>query len=172
MKATVLLTLLAVSVIGLAMAAAPLAGADQLLGPYFSIQKSLASDSINGVATSAAEIAKISRQAAASETSAKTQLIALSDVAAKFSAADLKSARNGFGELSDKFIAYVKASKAKTDPPYQFYCPMVKKNWLQPDKVIRNPYYGSSMPKCGELVQWEKANEQTTEEPMDMGHHH
>jgi hypothetical protein len=29
---------------------------------------------------------------------------------------------------------------------------MVKKNWLQPDKSVRNPYYGSSMLTCGELV--------------------
>ena len=26
---------------------------------------------------------------------------------------------------------------------------MVKKHWLQTDKEIRNPYYGSSMLTCG-----------------------
>ncbi|MGD0101047.1 MAG: hypothetical protein ABSC60_11930 [Acidobacteriota bacterium] len=174
MKATVLFTLLAVSIIGLTMAGTPPAGVDQLLGQYFSIHKSLASDSINGVAASAAGIARISRQAAATETQGKTQLIALSEVAAKFNAADLKSARNWFGDLSDKLIAYIKASGAKTNPPYQFFCSMVKKNWLQPDKATRNPYLGSEMPKCGELIQWQKANEPTMEQPMDqsMGRHH
>jgi hypothetical protein len=155
MRTTLLVSVLAVSIIGLAMAAAPSATVDQLLGPYFLIHKSLASDSINGVAAAAAELAKVSRQASATEVHAKTQLVALSDAAAKFNSADLKSARNGFGELSDRLIAYIKASGAKTNPPYQFFCSMVKKNWLQPDKATRNPYLGSEMPSCGELVRVE-----------------
>ncbi len=174
MKATLLIPLVAISVVSLAIAGAPPAGTDQLLGQYYSIHKSLASDSVNGVAASVAEIAKISRQAAGTETQAKAQLLALSDTAAKFNSADLKSARNGFGDLSDKLIAYLKASGSKTNPPFQFYCSMVKKNWLQPDRATRNPYYGKSMPTCGELVQAEKANEQMMDMPMDQstGHHH
>lgn len=173
MKATVLITMVAVSIMSLAVAGTMAAGTDQLLGQYYSIQKSLASDSVNGIAVSASEIAKISRQAAGTETQAKVQLLALSDTAAKFNATDLKSARNGFGDLSDKFIAYLKASGSKTNPPYQFYCSMVKKNWLQPDKTTRNPYYGKSMLTCGELVQAEKTNDQMMDMPgMDMGHHH
>ncbi len=175
MKATVLIAILAISVVSLAAAGTPAAGTDPLLDQYYSIHKSLAADSVNGVAASAAAIAKFSRQAAGTETQAKTQLLALSDTAAKFNAADLKSARNAFGDLSEKLIAYLKASGSKTNPPYQFHCSMVKKNWLQPDKITRNPYYGSSMPKCGELVQWEKAGESNVEQPMDMGmggHHH
>jgi hypothetical protein len=158
MKATVLMMIAAVSMVGLAISGTPAAGTDQLLEQYFLIHKNLASDSINGVAASAAEIVKMGRQAAGTETKAKAQLLALSDTAAKLNAADLKSARNGFGDLSDRLIAYLKASGAKTNPPYQFYCSMVKKNWLQPDKATRNPYYGKSMPTCGELVQAEKAN--------------
>jgi len=175
MKATVLITLVAFSMMSLAMAGTPSPGMDQLLRQYYSIHKSLASDSVNGVAASAAEIAKISHQAAGTETQVKAQLIALSDTAAKFNAADLKSARNGFGDLSDKLIAYLKASGSKTNPPYQFYCSMVKRNWLQPDRATHNPYYGKSMLTCGELVQSEKANEQKMNNmPMDepMGHHH
>jgi hypothetical protein len=152
MKTTVLIMAAAVSMMGLAIAVTPPAGADQLLGQYYSIHKTLASDSISGVAAAAAEMAKISRQTAGSETQAKAQLLALSDTAAKLNAADLKSARNGFGDLSEKLIAYLKASGSRMNPPYQFYCSMAKKNWLQPDKAVRNPYYGSSMPTCGELV--------------------
>ena len=172
MKASVLIAVLSVSVVSFAVAGTPEAGKDQLLDQYYSIHKNLAADSVNGVAASAAAIAKISRQSAGTEAKAKIQLLALSDTAAKFNAADLKSARNGFGDLSDKLIAYLKASGAKTNPPYQFYCSMVKKNWLQPDKATLNPYYGKSMPDCGELVQSEKSREQTMDMPMDMGHHH
>ncbi len=127
--------------------------AEQLLGQYFLIHKSLASDSIEGVSAAAARIADISRRTAAAEVNGKTQLIALSAAAAKLRATDLKSARNGFGELSKNLIAFLQANQAKTNPPYQFYCPMVKKHWLQPAKEVRNPYFGSSMLKCGELVQ-------------------
>jgi hypothetical protein len=80
-------------------------------------------------------------------------LMAVANAAAKLQTTDLKSARNGFGELSDSMIAYLQATRAKRNPPFQFYCPMVKKNWLQPDKNVRNPYYGSSMLTCGDLVQ-------------------
>jgi len=137
---------------GLAFAFPASTAAGQLLEKYFVIHKSLASDSTDGVAASAAEIAKISLQAAAKDARSRSELTALSGAAAKLNSADLKSARNGFGELSGSLIDYLKASGANRNPPYQWYCPMMKKSWLQPDKAVRNPYYGSSMPKCGELV--------------------
>jgi hypothetical protein len=152
MRSRFLLGVLALSTVGLALAGAAPAAADQLLEQYFSIQRSLASDSVNGVAAAAAQIAKLSRQAAAARPEGKEQLAALAESAAKLNASDLKSARNGFGDLSEKMIGYLKASKAKRNPPFQFYCTMAKKNWLQPDNTVRNPYYGSSMPTCGELV--------------------
>jgi hypothetical protein len=146
--------------VGSIMASSP-ANLDQIMAPYYQIQKNLASDAFNGVPAAAARIEKISKQAAGANPLAKTSLNALSAAAAKLQATkSLKSARDAFGDLSDKVIAYLKASGSKTDPPYQFYCSMVKKNWLQPDKSTRNPYYGSSMPTCGELVQFGKAGGQ------------
>jgi hypothetical protein len=139
------------------IAGAKVSPAKQLLGQYFLIHKSLALDSIEGVSAAAARIADISHRTAAAEVNGKTQLIALSAAAAKLRATDLKSARNGFGELSESLIAFLQANHAKTHPPYQFYCSMVKKHWLQSDKEVRNPYYGSSMLKCGELVQSSQA---------------
>lgn len=169
MRTTVLLSASMALVLGLAMAAPPPAAVDQLLSNYYAIHKSLAADSVKNVSESAAEIQKLSRTAAGNET-AKKQLLAISDAAAKLKTSDLKSARNGFSELSEKMIAYLKASGANTNPPYQFYCSMLKKNWLQADKAASNPYYGSEMPKCGELVQNDKPSEQPAQEPK--GHHH
>lgn len=161
--------ILGVAICGLATGGASASTADRLLRPYYAIQKSLAADSIAGVAGAAADVAKISRQAAQTETQRKAELLAIADSAAKLKATDVKSARNGFGELSQRLITYLKASKERTNPPFQFYCSMVKRHWLQPDKEVRNPYYGSSMPKCGELVQ-------TASEPsggeQPAGHHH
>jgi len=140
-------------VLGSAAANPPAALTDQLLTPYYAIQKSLVSDGMNGVEAAAAKIAQISKRASATQQAGKAELQALSQSAAKFSSTDLKAARTAFGDLSDKLISYIKASNSTKNPPYQYYCPMVKKNWLQPDKGgARNPYYGSSMPTCGELV--------------------
>lgn len=152
MKAT-MAGLFLLATMGLAVAGPQPGLSEQLLGKYYGIQKSLAADTTAGVSASAAQIADISRRAAATKPQAKTQLTALANAAAKLRATDLKSARNGFGDLSDSLIAYLQATQSGGNPPFQFYCPMVKKSWLQSDREIRNPYYGSSMLKCGELVQ-------------------
>jgi hypothetical protein len=152
MRFTLLSCALMVVVLGMAIANPPAAIAPQLLGHYFTIQKVLAADSLTGVAGAASELSKLSRKAATTQSAGKAELLALSESAEKFGAADLKTARASFGDLSDKMIAFVKASNSPRNPPYQYYCSMVKKNWLQPDKGTRNPYYGSSMLTCGELV--------------------
>lgn len=166
MKGLFVLSLVAIAITFVA-SASPAATIDQLLGQYLLIHKSLASDSTNGVAAAAARIAKISGQSANVEPQAKAQLSALADAASKFPTADLKSARNGFGDLSDRMIAYLQAVQAKRNPPYQYYCSMVKKHWLQPDSGTRNPYYGSSMLTCGELVQSGQPSN-----PLNGNHHH
>jgi hypothetical protein len=152
MRAT-LTGLFIAAAIGFVMAIPQPMATEQLLGHYYGIQKSLALDSLAGVSTSALQMAELSRRTAVKDLHGKTQLTALANAAAKLQAPDLKTARNGFGELSDRLIAYLKATDVKRNPPYQFFCPMVKKSWLQPDKETRNPYYGSLMLKCGELVQ-------------------
>ena len=133
--------------------ASPAEPSGQLLEHYYSIQKSLASDTTSGVSAAAAAMVKISRQSAGTETKAKAQLAAVADAASKLQTHDLTAARNGFGELSDRLIEYLKANPVKSNPPYQYYCSMVKKSWLQREKGAHNPYYGSEMPTCGELVQ-------------------
>jgi hypothetical protein len=68
------------------------------------------------------------------------------------SAGDLSKARDAFGALSDAVIAAGNAEGWKDLPDIrQAYCPMAKKSWLQKDGSIRNPYYGPTMPTCGEF---------------------
>jgi hypothetical protein len=149
---TVLIGFLLASVVGLMAAGLP-STTEQLLEQYYLIHKSLASDTTQGISAAATRMEKIGREAAGKEMSIKAQLTALSTAAAKLQTTDLKFARSGFGDLSDRLIACLQGAKAAKNPPYQFYCSMVKKNWLQADKEIRNPYYGKSMLTCGELVQ-------------------
>ncbi len=126
---------------------------DQILEQYYVIQNSLASDSMHGVLPAAQKISKLSGQAAQSDPKSKAQLSALSAAATGLNAPDITTARLQFGELSKRLTAYLQASGAGKNPPYQFFCSMAQKGWLQPDKNTRNPYYGSSMLKCGDLIQ-------------------
>lgn len=131
-------------------AAANTISTDEILGPYFAIHKSLAADSTQGIREQATKLSHISTEAARKDSKLRPRLEALSEAAAKLNTSDLEQARGHFGELSKQLAMYLQTSGASKPP--QFYCPMAKKAWFQPDKNIRNPYYGSSMLKCGELV--------------------
>ena len=64
--------------------------------------------------------------------------------------ADLEAAREAFFELSKPMGRYRKLTGDAST--IVVYCPMAKKAWLQPDGEIGNPYYGSTMPTCGNRV--------------------
>lgn len=70
-------------------------------------------------------------------------------------AAEIKASRQAFEHIS---IGLINASKrfGIEDGVFQFHCPMAFDNkgasWLQTTNRIRNPYFGASMLKCGELV--------------------
>lgn len=53
---------------------------------------------------------------------------------------------NQMGEIIDQF------GLVKTDGLYMQYCPMADAFWISAEDAIRNPYYGSGMLKCGEVV--------------------
>ena len=136
-----------IAVVAAALAAlavpASAAVADGLAAPYLHIQVALANDSTDGVAEAAraiaAEAAGMGEQAAAIGAAAET----LAD------AADLQSARDAFGPLSDALIAY--GREVGFGELRLAYCPMVDKEWLQATSEIRNPFYGSMMLTCGEF---------------------
>ena len=72
-------------------------------------------------------------------------------------AADIDAARKAFETLSNELIAVVEQfGIPETQQLYRIHCPMSFNNkgadWLQADKDIRNPYFGASMLKCGEVV--------------------
>ncbi|MBB5439212.1 hypothetical protein HDC92_002899 [Pedobacter sp. AK017] len=60
-----------------------------------------------------------------------------------------------FSDLSNDFIARVKASGLNSGEVYVEYCPMALHDkgasWLSNKKEIRNPYFGESMMTCGEV---------------------
>ena len=137
---------LAVIAAALAALAVPASAAvaDGLAAPYLHIQVALANDSTDGVAeaarTIAAEAAGMGEPAAAIGAAA----------AALAETADLQSARDAFGPLSDALIVYG-PGRVGFGELRLAYCPMVDKEWLQATSEIRNPFYGSMMLTCGEF---------------------
>ncbi len=130
---------------------------------YLGIQTALAGDSLGGVADGAALIAKSSaslradfdaHQAGVADGSADQivkLLPALEKAAVSLTkAGSLKKARAAFGDLSEVIVEY--RNLVEGDVPNVAYCPMAKKSWLQNGKTIANPYYGSSMLRCGSIV--------------------
>jgi membrane fusion protein, copper/silver efflux system len=70
---------------------------------------------------------------------------------------DLKEQRRLFKSFSDALIEAVRTfGVARTGEVYLVMCPMVEGGegyWLQPQKDITNPYLGSMMLTCGEIME-------------------
>ncbi len=60
--------------------------------------------------------------------------------------------REHFANLSNNMYSLAKSIRLSDQPVYRDYCPMKKAYWLSADKEIKNPYYGSEMPDCGDIT--------------------
>lgn len=137
--------------------------APNLIDHYLKIQTALAGDSLDSIAADATAIGKLASQVDG-KTPAEALRVSAEDAAAGRAlmpqiaaasaklaqASNLKEARAAFGELSVPMVAY--RDLITGDKPNVAYCPMARKNWLQDGKIIANPYYGSSMLRCGTIV--------------------
>jgi len=112
-------------------------------GHYLKIQADLANDSLTGVAENANAITK------AVQGDAKILPVEVGTKAeALAKAKDLSAARDAFKPLSDALIKYLADNKAK-GAYVEVYCPMARASWLQADKNVNNPYFGTAMSGCG-----------------------
>lgn len=68
------------------------------------------------------------------------------------STTDLKKQRETFKSLSKNTYDLLKVSNP-AQPVYKQYCPMADADWLSKEKAVKNPYYGSSMLTCGNVVE-------------------
>lgn len=68
------------------------------------------------------------------------------------STTDLKKQRETFKSLSKNTYDLIKVSSPE-QPIYKQYCPMADADWLSKEKAVKNPYYGSSMLTCGNVVE-------------------
>lgn len=128
---------------------------------YFSLQTALSNDDLPAAKNAAGSFVK-SIDAVASEmlddasgsmwdtyrTNLQSTARAVSD------AATIQIAREQFQALSDAMVLLVRdVGFVARDQMYLMQCPMAFNNrgadWLQNDTVVANPYFGSSMLRCG-----------------------
>ena len=126
---------------------------DLVLEQYARIHASLISDTTTGVDAAAQSIVKIAAGIKTAETKALGLTASVSKAARAIQGKNLEEARTEFFELSKPLLAYVYQFYSGEQEYFRFYCDMAKKGWVQDTKDLRNPYYGSSMLTCGELIQ-------------------
>ena len=139
----------------------------RLLTHYEPIRLALFQDSTAGIADHAARLQQELEGLAAGFDAARTGVAGDADVARKAlqemaaaagqlaRAGNLEGARAAFYELSKALVRYraqLDPSELPADSGRVAYCPMARKSWLQPAGPIGNPYYGSEMPTCGQIV--------------------
>ena len=65
---------------------------------------------------------------------------------------DLKKQRETFKSLTKSTYDLIKVSKSN-EVVYKQHFPMADADWLSKEKAVKNPYYGSSMLTCGNVVE-------------------
>jgi membrane fusion protein, copper/silver efflux system len=135
---------------------------DGLLQLYFELKNALAADDASTAQQNAAGLASliVKLQSSTLQDEAlmlwqeiQPKLRTNAEKIAQQKAIDLQ--RDLFIHLSDKMIEVVERMGFARDVVYKSYCPMADNDegayWLSEVKEIRNPYFGASMLKCGEV---------------------
>ena len=134
-----------------------------VLTHYEAVRLSLFKDSMDGVADQGRKISDALESLAtdwsperagidADQAALAQELLPIMGTAADnlAEAKTLDEARDAFYDLSKPLV---RLRGAAVDPmPVVAYCSMSKRSWLQPKGKIGNPYHGSAMPHCGQIV--------------------
>ncbi len=125
----------------------------QLLTSYYGIKDALVTGNATKAAASAGEFVKAANGIDYKIISEGNIHALVKDAGAISETTDLKKQREQFARLSTNMITLAKAVKLGSQPAYETYCPMKKASWLSDSKTIKNPYYGSAMLNCGNVVE-------------------
>lgn len=124
----------------------------QLLTQYYGIKDALVAGNSSKAAASAGQFIKILNSIDYKVISEGNVNALLKDVTLISEAKDIDKQRNQFANFSDNMATLAKTVKLSPQPIYQVYCPMKKVNWLSNSKEVKNPFYGSAMLTCGQVV--------------------
>jgi len=125
----------------------------QLLSSYFSIKDALVAGNADTVSSKAVDFIKTANSIDFKVISEGNINALLKGATTISETKDLTKQRVHFVGLSSNMATLAKAKKLSPEIIYQAYCPMKKVFWLSAEKDIRNPYYGSAMLTCGEVVE-------------------
>lgn len=129
---------------------------DSLVSPYLEIQQALAGDDLSSAKDGARHYLSAMKEAP-HEGSAHAETMKLTSPAKVISEADsIDNARMSFLVLSAEMSSLVRHIGTQAETPlYIVHCPMAFGNkggsWIQNDKQVANPYYGSMMFSCGSV---------------------
>lgn len=144
---------------------------ETFISSYLVIQEALAADNLQNAKNAASTL-----QTELPDTIGKASEAIAEAAKAIRESPDLAKARLAFLQLSNHMAILVsKAELANTDNLYLAYCPMAFDNkgasWIQSGKVIKNPYYGASMLRCGSIKKPIKQTK-TEADPDSHNTHH
>lgn len=126
---------------------------EKILDRYFEIQASLASDSTDGIAAASQEIDRLASRIQTENAKIEELASSLRKAAREIQGKDIEGARESFFEMSKPLLMFLHQFYTGDKEYFRYYCSMAKKGWIQPEKGTRNPYHGSSMLTCGELIE-------------------
>lgn len=129
---------------------------DTLIDPYLVIQKELAGDDLAAAQKGAEHYLAAMKQAPHQGEAHEEAMDLSAPATAILKADDIKAARTAFLSLSQEITSLVQhVGTTKETPLFIAHCPMAFNNkggsWLQSDKTVANPYYGSMMLRCGSI---------------------
>jgi Cu(I)/Ag(I) efflux system membrane fusion protein len=124
---------------------------NKFLQHYFDLKNALVNDDFENAKTIATDLNDLMKGETADMKNANNMKSILKDMLNQTS---IDAFRDDFIQLSEKVIQLSK--RLEIDQKlYVQYCPMADSNegayWLSLDESIRNPYFGASMLKCGEV---------------------
>lgn len=124
---------------------------EKLYQNYIAVKSALASDDFKKTSVAAGEFLK-TVSLLNSKTLDEKKLNSLKSESKTISLAkNIAAQRKAFYKLSEVMIAAANENKISDKTIYVQYCPMAEGSWLSNEKQISNPYYGSSMLKCGSV---------------------
>jgi hypothetical protein len=126
---------------------------EEILDRYFEIHASLAADSIEGIDAAAHSIGKLAAEIRSDDSRIKALRSDLESAASRIEGKSLDDARVVFFELSKPLLVYLNQFYEGDKGYFRYYCSMLNKAWVQQEEPVKNPYHGSSMLTCGELIE-------------------
>ena len=131
---------------------------DKITQAYLGLKNALvASDAATAKAKAAALLTVLSAPVDKSLKPDQQKLLATNLEKLKFDSRHISESpsidhqREHFESLSKNMYTVLNGLKANSTVLYEQYCPMKKAYWLSEKSTIENPYYGKTMPDCGEV---------------------